>query len=142
MKIKTSHISIKGNNFDEQLSKLENYKGFQSLEILDEPSSNKFKITVPVFFRYFGGLIAIKVQCVILIKKEIGTTEIEIYSQLLKPFTIALIVGFGIGSLSYFFQLSLGYSVFMFFVAFFFSAGLLLTQIIKQTRSKIYDWMT
>ena len=139
MKIKTSQISLNIENLDEKLLRLEGYEGFKNLEIIDESNSNKFKITVPVTFR--GESITFKIQCLILIKKEIRTTEIEIYSNLLKPLIIAFLIGTGIGTLTYLFRVSWSFSVFMFFVAFFFSGGMILNQIIKQTRSKISRWI-
>lgn len=136
MKIKTSQISIKSDNFDERLSRLKDYEGFQNLEILDQPNTNKFKIMVPVSYRFRGGYICFKIQCVILIKKEKETIEIEVYSDFLKPFIIALIIGIGIGALTYLVQASLSFSLVMLFVAIFLTGGVLFNQIIKQTQSK------
>lgn len=139
MKIKTAQITIRSNNIDEKLSKLENYNDFQNLEILDEPKFDKFKISVPIFLR--GESVQFRIQCVITVKKKGGIIKVEIYSDILKPLIISFILGLGIGISSYFVYSSLNFSMFMFFYALLISIIMLFYPIKKQTRSRIKNWI-
>ena len=140
MKIKTSKISlINSDKIDGKLLKLESYADFQNLEILDEPEFKKFKISVPIFIR--GETVSFRIPCVITVKKKARVTEIEIYSDFLKPTIVSLIVGIVLAISSYIVSPSLGLALFMFVYTVLILIILLFYPIIKQTRSRIKQWI-